>query len=397
MSVWGGIGAAVGLAQGAYNLYKDITNTDTNRSVAASGELMEQQQGYNKENMSLANDYNVAMYERQKAAALEALGIQQDFAREMQQEQFKYGLNTMAKQASYNAQLSDKGRAVAQMRMAGLNPAAASSPATSGSVSAPTGSSGSSPSAAMPSGGMLSPMSVAPSSATVSHYTASASDLTDAGIKLDTMLSQLNKERDKALEQKYNAEKAKHGSDREKSEAKKAAIEADRHVEMIEARIENLEVTSDSLWKNAEANWKNALTAEQRQQADQRYQEASIKIQDELNKLKERGVKINEAKLWWEIKDIAADIAYKNALAESEGQTARILRKDYLNYEHRIDAVVNAQNSQAAYFNSQKDFTDTQDNWYAVKAIMSSLTSGMLGFAAGLSRSAPTPIKGFSR
>lgn len=121
-------------AQGVYNLYKDITNTDNKRAQDVSENLMETQFGYNKQLQEMQQAYGREMFNRQVIA---------NYA-------------SQARQFAYNSQLSNPARDAYLKRMAGLNPAE-NITSYSSQVSAPDAGlqSSSSPSVSAPSFGAV--------------------------------------------------------------------------------------------------------------------------------------------------------------------------------------------------------------------------------------------------
>lgn len=325
----GTIGGAVGLASNLWNFGKDLFNLDGQRALAQQKDLLALQQQYYKENAAMANQYNIAMFDRQRKQAFDMFDAQSTFAN-----------LSMDKQFRQNAILSDQGRAVAQQRAAGLNPSAGDA-RPSGSVAMP-----STPSGGSIPGGSMSPSSPSPGSATVSHYVADMNSLIESGLKLDNIMSELSK-RKSEVRQQLNQEKI-------------SKTEADKREEVLDAGIEATKT-------NAEATWLNAQTNAGMKHVEEVYKEAMVKVEQTKNKLQERGIKINEAKLQYEIKDIIADIHKKDEEARKAGKEADLTYKEYLNYEKKLEHALDAQDAQAASNKAHADYTQKDVDYYELK------------------------------
>lgn len=346
MDLLSDIGGVLGFAQDGWNLFKDIIGLDYDRSYDLNSDLMGVQQGMTKENMELANQYNVEMWNRNKDFTQDmfnqSVQANKDFAAQQQQ----YNTENMAKQFQYNAMLSDAGRAIAQQRMAGINPNAVGAARSSGSVSQPASGLPSAPHPSSPGMAALGASTPASSNSTASHYMADANNLVEAGLKLDTKLDELRR-------RKGEATKAA-------AEGKISETEAANKQRMIDTAIETALANANAAQDTAQANWLQA-------QVDAGYKSAMIRIQDELTKLKERGVIIEEKKLQPTIMEILAD-AY---LKKKQGE---LTYKDYLNYDEKLAKVLRTEEAKADSYTQDAKFTEKQANWYEVRAI-----SGIIG------------------
>lgn len=144
------INGAINTVHSGYNLYKDFNNIDIERQVAAQKELMAEQQMYNQFNIANANTHQFNMLTSADRLAKQQMALNHE-----------YNLESMDKQFSQNAYLSNLGRSIIQARQNGLQPPGTTS---GGSVSAL------SPSAAMPSAPSAAMATVSPGSVSPGRY-----------------------------------------------------------------------------------------------------------------------------------------------------------------------------------------------------------------------------------
>lgn len=352
MDPWTLFGTVVAGAQGAYNLYKDITGTDYDRSVEAGQDLQGSQFGYN----------------------MQALDKQQAFTESLFNKSMAYNSAEADKQYQRSLVASSAVRDALNKRLAGLNPAEVTGssvvPFGAGSVTSP--SAPGSPSVGSPS-------------VTGGHYAGSATALAES----QNLLASADKQRS---EQKLTDLKAVNQIARDSADVQKSKSEAFRNYKsghlsqaeykktlallddqenLLKSQAEYYEKTgaanesqAQSAAITAEANHMNALTAQARQAADQAYQRALTIIESDRVELQHRGIVIDEQKLMPIIANIAADIEKKKAEAVKLNEEAVLTSKDVANYDEKLKSALVLQAAQSAYYGFSGDVKAKELQYY---------------------------------
>lgn len=283
----------IGIGQDAYNLTKDINNTDTNRQVVAH----QQNSSFDKE---LDYYYNKQLQEAQFAQAEKMFGESVAANKAAQERQF-----------NMNAALSSPARDAMLKRSVGLNSENASG--SSSSVSAPSASAPTPASASVGSSG---------GSASPSHYSSSngltmgiSSQIRESNSRSELNESQANLNKIEQLfkvdKQIVEIEEAKSRIYKNYAEGGKLTAEGKAIIEKLDIELDNLREQQELLRAQTNYYTKSAIKAEQEGNAVEQNAETAARQQEELarhNKaiesiqsrfanVAERGVKIDEQKL----------------------------------------------------------------------------------------------------
>lgn len=367
-------GAQIGgsILQSGYNLFKDITGLDYKRQLQVQKELMQDQFMYNDQFADKQQGYNVANMRLANQLSQDNMRLNHEL-----------NLQSMDKQFSDNAYLSNVGRSIIQQRQNGINPNGVGS--AGGSVTA-LSPSGSSPGVAAPSLPSVTPGSVSPS-----HYSALNVDASSAYMHF--MDAQKTKSEKRRVDINNQTELVRNLADlkvlisqykKNMSESKNYDAKTDLTLKELESYEERLRVQIKSLEAKAVHDEKvgaaaesNAETAQKQQQEQARHNKAVEAIQRVQNHIQQYAAVTGRMQVNLNAEKLTSEIDYLSAMADKFGAEAMQKNLENKHWKAKILADIGLKEALTEAAKKQAEKTGKEVEWYDTKMATDIITTIM--------------------